>query len=272
VVDGRRGSSRKKNSEPPSPTRRLVLLGASNLSRGLPTLVATARRAWPEPLDIVAAAGRGRSYGQKSRMLGREIVGIVASSLWDEVERRPALPTSALVTDVGNDIMYGSPVDVILGWVAEVLRRLQSQGAETVITALPLGPISTLSPRTYRVLRSLLFPRNTASFDVSRRRVDEVDAGLRRLAVEYGATLFEPPPFWYGFDVIHIRRAHWGAAWKELVDAWHPPRATQRVGVAPWTWIGGQLQPPAERRWFGIRQVRRQPCATFNDGTRLSLY
>jgi len=249
-----------------------VLLGASNLSRGLPTLVATARRAWPEPLDIVAAAGRGRSYGQASRLLGRELTGIVHSGLWDEVVRRPALPTSALVTDVGNDIMYGVPVEVILGWVAEVLRRLRSAGAETVVTAIPMGPIGTLGPRTYKVLRSLIFPANRDSFETSRRRVDEVDAGLRKLTVEYGATLFEPPAVWYGFDVIHIRRAQWGAAWKELVDAWHPPVSTPRVSITPWTWLGGQLQPPAERRWFGIRQVRRQPCAAFSDGTQLSLF
>lgn len=255
-----------------SPSRRLVLLGASNLSRGLPTLMATARGAWPESLDIVAAAGRGRSYGQNSRLFGREMVGITASGLWPELSRRPPLPTSALVTDVGNDVMYGVPVDVILGWVAEVLERLRSMGADTVVTTLPLGPLSTLNPRTFTVLRSLLFPLNRTSFADSQRRATEVDAGLRRLAVEYGATLIEPPASWYGFDVIHIRRAQWGTAWKTLVEAWRPPLPVSRVAIRPWTWIGGQLQPPAERRWFGIRQVRRQPCATFADGTRLSLY
>jgi hypothetical protein len=200
------------------------------------------------------------------------LVGIVTSGLWDELARRPELPTAALVTDVGNDIMYGVPVDVILDWVGEVLRRLRSAGAQTVVTALPLGPISALNPRTYQVVRSLIFPRNRDSFATARRRADDVDAGLRRLAAEYGAMLFEPPPEWYGLDAIHIRRARWGAAWKEVVDAWHPPRRPERVAVRPWTWLGGQLQVPAERHWFGIRQARRQPCATFVDGTRLSLF
>jgi hypothetical protein len=242
------------------------------LSRGLPTVVATARGAWSEPLDIIAAAGRGRSYGLKSRFLGRELVGITASGLWTELENRPPLPTAALVTDVGNDIMYGASVDVILGWVSVVLRRLRSQGAETVVTALPMEPLRTLSPRTYTVLRSLLFPANRDSYSAARRRVDELDAGLRRVVAEQGATLFEPPPSWYGFDVIHIRRALWGAAWKELVETWRPPLPVKRVAVRPWTWLGVQLQSPAERRWFGIRQARRQPCATFSDGSRLSLY
>ena len=58
-----------------------------------------------------------------------------------------------------------------------------------------MGPIGTLSPRTYRVLRSLLFPGNR---DIFRRlRGDGSTRSMRAcasLAVEYGATLFEPPP------------------------------------------------------------------------------
>jgi hypothetical protein len=272
VVVGSFEDQGRQNSEIVAPTRRLVALGASNLSRGLPTLIATARRAWSEPLDIVAAAGRGRSYGQTTRMFGREIAGIAQSLLWDELDRRAELPTSALLTDVGNDIMYGVPVDVLFEWLGRTLERLRAMGAATVVTALPVGPIHTLKPHTFLVLRTLLFPANRDSLDHMLDRVRQVDAGLRRLAAEYGATLFDPPPFWYGFDVIHIRRARWQTAWKDLVDAWRPPTPASHAAIRPWTWLGGQLQRPAERRLFGIRQVRRQPSAVFADGTRVSLF
>lgn len=260
------------SSDDRAPTRRLVLLGASNLSRGLPTLLATARRAWSEPLDVIAAAGRGRSYGLTSALLGRELTGLLPSALWQAWHERPDLPTSALVTDVGNDVMYGVPVDEILTWVEETLRRLGERGASTVVTALPMERLRRLNPRTYRALRTLLFPRNRDDFASALERAEAVDAGVRRLAKVYGAALVDPSLDWYGFDPIHIRRRRWSAAWRTIVAAWRPPQAPPDVGVAPWSWIAAQLWRPAERRLFGMQQRRAQPCVTFTDGTRVSLF
>jgi hypothetical protein len=250
----------------------LVLLGASNLARGLPTLLAAARRAFGEPLDVVAASGRGRSYGQSTRMLGRALPGILGSGLWRDWEGRPELPTSALVTDVGNDIMYGVPPDELLGWVATVLERLRRAGSATIVTTLPRATLEGLGPRRYKVLRSLFFPRNRDVYELTLRRAETVDAGLRRLATEHAAELVEPPPIWYGFDAIHIRRSQWSTAWGALVAAWRPPREVPRVAVAPWTWVAAQLWRPDERRLLGRRQVRAQPSVEYADGTRVSLF
>jgi len=254
------------------PERRLVLLGASNLSRGLPTLLATVRSAWATPLDIVAAPGRGRSYGQTTRVLGRELSGIVSSELWSAWLERSPLPTFALLTDVGNDIMYGVPIERTLGWIEESLRRLRDGGAATVVTALPVHRISQMTLRQYHTLRAVLFPRNRDTLDMVLRRVADLDAGLRSLATSYGAHLLAPPPDWYGVDPIHIRRSQWSTAWGEIVAAWNPPSRPARVGIAPWTWLRAQLWQPAERRFFGVLQRRAQPSVSFADGTRLSLY
>ncbi|MEO8496406.1 MAG: hypothetical protein ABI614_15165, partial [Planctomycetota bacterium] len=51
------------------PNRRVVLLGASNIARSLSIVFDSARNAWGNPLDIIAATGHGRSYGMSSRVL-----------------------------------------------------------------------------------------------------------------------------------------------------------------------------------------------------------
>ena len=89
------------------PERRVVLLGASNLVAGLPRVVEAARSVWGGPLDILAAAGHGRSYGRSSRVLWRTLPGILSCGLWEDLARRPPASTAALLTDVGNDILYG---------------------------------------------------------------------------------------------------------------------------------------------------------------------
>ena len=77
---------------------RLVLLGASNVRRGLPIVVETARAAWPR-LEILGAFGHGRSYGARSRVLVRELPAILDCGLWDALTARRDDAT-AVVTDV----------------------------------------------------------------------------------------------------------------------------------------------------------------------------
>ena len=254
------------------PQRRLLLFGASNLTRGLATLAGIARRAWNEPLDILAAPGNGRSYGLTTNIVGRVLPGINGCGIWRSWHARHALPTVAVVTDVGNDVMYGVPVEQILEWVAAVVKKLRDRDVEVVVTGLPMDAVRSLGPRRYLMLRSVLFPGNRDSFSDALRRSEEVEAGVRRLVEAHGAKFVAPRAEWYGFDPIHVRRAVWGRAWSEIVSALQPPTSAQPVGVAPWSWVRSQFWQPEERRLFGIDQRRAQPSVRFSDGSRLSLY
>src|SRR5439155_11570702 len=100
---------------------RVVLLGASNLTLGFPMLVSELRAWLGSPVEILCAHGHGRSYGLASRVLFRELPGIVECGLWRALASAPARPTLALLTDVGNDIMYGRDVEEIAGWVETAL-------------------------------------------------------------------------------------------------------------------------------------------------------
>ena len=100
---------------PTGAARRVVLLGASNLTKGIGTVVETACRTWGQPLEVHAALGHGRSYGRTTSLLGRQLPGILECGLWPALERTPGVPTAALVTDIGNDLLYGEPVGQIVG-------------------------------------------------------------------------------------------------------------------------------------------------------------
>jgi hypothetical protein len=262
-------------SEPPpaSLSRRVVLLGASNVARGLSTLVETACRLWGRPLDLLAACGHGRSYGWRMSLLGRALPGIVDCGLWQALEQAPPAPTGALVTDVGNDILYDVPVDAIAAWVEACLGRLARAGARVVMTPLPLGNIATLSPARYLFFRRLLFPRCRLPYSAARERVLDLDGRLRALARSHGAHLAEHRPEWYGLDPIHIRRRHAAQAWRAILSPWAdasplPPPATGSLR----RWLYVRRLPP-DRRWlFGREQRGPQPAGRFADGSTLALY
>ncbi len=121
-VDGPRSDPADPN--PTVPPQRVVILGASNVLRSISTVLATAERLRGQPLDFLAAAGHGRSYGLTSRVLGRSLPAIRACALWETIFRRPQVPTVSLVTDVGNDLLYGASVETIASWVEECLTKL----------------------------------------------------------------------------------------------------------------------------------------------------
>jgi hypothetical protein len=253
--------------------RRLVVLGASNVAFGLPTVLATARDLWGGPLDILAAFGHGRSYGLRMAVLWRELPGLIECGLWQALKRRAPVPTTALLTDVGNDLLYEMPVPDIAAWVETCVDRLQLAGARVVMTPLPLCNIATLSPRRFYFFRTLFFPASRLQYDTLLGWARELDGRLRRLAENRGVALAEPRAEWYGLDPIHIRRTSRRSAWRALLStgmAGPPPRVTRtfslRHSVRLW-----MLAP--EQRWiFGWPRRRAQPVGRLEDGTTVALY
>jgi len=260
------------NAPLPSPSRRVVFLGASNVVRAISTIVETAELIWEPPLDVLAACGHGRSYGQTSRVLGRSLPGILQCGLWEDLQRRPALPTAALVTDIGNDILYGASVVQIADWVEQSLARLSGVCDRIVVTELPLARIGSVTSWQYRVIRWLLFPGSRVTFADAMQRARELNARVIELAAQYRAALQSPRREWYGLDPIHIRRPSWSAAWCEILSVAgqrrpaHPARGSWR------RWWRLRRQRPQSRRLFGIAQRREQPACTLSGGSVISLY
>jgi hypothetical protein len=246
------------------PALRAVLLGASNLRISLPLVLDRVRRRAGGPVEALAACGHGRSWGTWSRFLFvRHLPGIAQCGLWRELEERPSLPTLALLTDVGNDLLYGARVEEIVGWVEACLDRL---GAETeiVMTLLPLARLERLSGRQVRLAASVLFPGRPAPWPALLDRSRELDERLRRIGRERGARLVEPAAGWYGLDPIHLRRRARREAWAHILPG--------AAGPAPG---GGRRLPllgAAESRLFGAALRRPQPAVRLPDGSTVALY
>ena len=215
------------------PRQRVVLLGASNVARSLPTVVDTVQSLSDAPVEIMAAVGHGRSYGKNSWVLGRKISGILPSELWPELARRPQLPTVALVTDIGNDILYGSSINLLLEWVEACLDRLASAGARTTITLLPIDSLERLDAALFLMFRSILFPRSRLTLHDARSQAREVNQRLIELAESHKTTIFPVRSAWYGFDPIHLRWPLARAAWRAILSTATgntAPRTTRRSG------------------------------------------
>ncbi len=255
------------------PTRRVILLGASNLAMSFPVVVETARQIWGEPVEIMAAMGHGRSYGQDSRVLGRKISGIFPCALWQDLQNRPPMPTAALVTDVGNDLLYGVPPDQVLNWVAVCLDRLSGAGATTVVTQLPMDSIERLGEARFRFFSRLFFPRCTLTKSAAHESACAVNEGLIILGDQRNMSVIPVSGAWFGFDPIHLKRRARQSAWPELLAAWRALDEPLREARASlWTSAYLACLAPHEHTIFSVRRRCAQPSGRLADGSTISLY
>jgi hypothetical protein len=253
----------------------VVAIGASNLSRGLPRLVATVRGRCG-PADYLVAAGHGRSYGANSRVAWRRLPSILGSGLWRAIDRlEPAAssrPLHAVVTDIGNDLLYGFSVEQTAGWVRECLIRLAERGCRIAVTALPLESVARAGPLRYRLLKKVYVPGCPLDLPDLQAAAGRLDEAVRAIAAAAGAAVIEQPGEWYGFDSIHVRRRRLAALWQAAIAAWgFPERAeSPRVTLGEWAGIGSRA---AEVRSLAGRvRFTPQPVIRWPAGGTLSLY
>ncbi|RLT09291.1 MAG: hypothetical protein DWI21_06430 [Planctomycetota bacterium] len=254
---------------------RFILLGASNVTLAFPRLWHGLRRACSEPLEMFAAHGHGRSFGTWSRIGPRELPGIVPCRLWNDLAAQPpsAEPPRALITDIGNDLLYGVDPDQIAEWVATCLERLTAMSARVVLTQLPLASALGLGRARFRFFRSMFFPASTVQFGDLATMVTRLNQHILDLGREHHIPTLDLRGQWYGFDPIHIRRRHRNPAWQELLASWFDDSTVADFRAAsPTQSLRQWRQRPSERRWFGREQNAIQPALREADGSTLWLY
>jgi hypothetical protein len=255
-----------------SAPRRAVVLGASNVFRSIATVVAAAQAARGAPLDLFIAAGHGRSFGMWNRVLGYSVPGIVQCGLWDALAARTNVPTAALITDVGNDLLYGASAPTILGWVETCLARLRPQCEQIVVTELPLTSLARLTSARFVMFRTALFPASRMTLAQAIDGANCLNDGLQALAEKYFCTVVVPRAAWYGFDPIHVEQRHVSAAWHELLASWRTSEATSAARGSLWQWSRLRARRIHVQRFMGRQRETPQPALRYADGSTISLY
>ena len=247
----------------------MILLGASNVTLGFGVLTRLIRGGFGERVDVYAALGHGRSYGVWSSLAARSLPSIVNCGLWERLDGEPRRPTYALLTDVGNDLMYGFMPEQIDRWVGTCLDRLSALDAKVVVTRLPIARVERLGPLRYHATRASFFPRHKPiAWTEMLRRACELDERVRIAAAQCGAAVVTPPLEWYGFDPIHIRWSRRTPAWRTILSHWpgfehDQPRRAKALSIL------GRF--PEHMRLFGREKTTPQPIIVRDDVT-VSLY
>jgi hypothetical protein len=257
-----------------APQARLVVLGASNVARGVADWVRIAREMQAGPLEIVTAMGHGRAVGVSTWAPFRRLPSILECGLWDCLAKQASLPTSVLITDLGNDLVFGQTPQHLMVNVQECVRRLRPVAQRIMLTTLPLASLQRLSRWKFQLFRRLLFPKATLSFVQAQEYAAELQELIEKLCLAEGLALCRAEDDWYGFDPIHIRFGRQHEAWMHILNALLEKKLhiSKNFFRARSEWKSlRSLLPERSIVSRGLRVVA-QPSALLTDGTRISFY
>ena len=245
------------SSTAPETRTRVVLLGASNLTLAWPRIMDQLQARFSAPLDIYTANGMGRSYVcDRSGFVFRQLPGILVSSLWDALPtpERDSSPVG-LLTDFGNDLLYGREPLEIAAAAEECIHRLRSwdQNCQLVITRPPAASVESLSWLRFVLARFALFPMSRLTLDGVKSKTLELDQRLQEVAAKLDVPIHQSQTDWYGVDPIHVRRKHQSQAFGEMMDLWPTQADTP-------SYADNRSRPTAVVRWvWGREREAAQP-------------
>jgi len=228
----------------------LILMGASNLSRGCFALSRFMKVClYPRKVQVLIATGPGRAYHAFGGLLSVKYPPIESSELFEKAQEQAESGAQiiALVTDIGNDIMYGVPTGELITTLERVFERLQSLHSKIFYTPLPVASEEGIHPLTFYILRTLLFPYSRVPYDTAMAGIIEVNRFLRESACRYG-TMIPATEQFLGMDKIHYGWLRGHLAWSHVGKAM---LESLGIDVARDITLPGMLQS----YWEEFRQV-----------------
>src|SRR5262249_2518944 len=124
-----------------TPVARIVILGASNVARGIATIADVARETFGSPVEVLAAMGHGRSHGCTPSIPLSPVRASRESGVCQAMKTRPPLPTWTILTDIGNDLIYGCQPEQVTQWIDDCAGRLRGRSESMLLTGLPLASV-----------------------------------------------------------------------------------------------------------------------------------
>jgi hypothetical protein len=205
-------------------------MGASNLARGYSALAnCLVRSLAPNPVEILHAMGPGRGYSAEGGIFNIRYPSIGSSGILKSAsaQREKYHRVIALITDIGNDIMYGVPVSEIIACLRDLLEKLAAIDADVFVHPIPLDFSKDVSKRQFRLLRSVFYPNSQVDYSKAKDAVCAVNEFLREQAGGRVHLLPSAKDF-MGVDKIHysVFRSHkaWSLVAHEMLRVLDAPR------------------------------------------------
>jgi hypothetical protein len=195
-----------------------LLLGASNLARANKGFVNYLERCLhPRPIHFLNALGPGRGYCVPGGILNIVYPPIGDCGILDAARIAKSSHVIALVTDIGNDIMYDIPAGQIIDKLDKLFGDLRRLDADILATIIPQFLENEMDAYQFRCLRTVFFPKSRVEMPAATAAVREINRFLRSEADDR-ITLITGLEDFYWFDKIHFSPLKMHKAWNKIAQ------------------------------------------------------
>ena len=197
-----------------------LLLGASNLARGYSMLTQHLSRC-REKTEFLNALGPGRGFCARGGMFNFTYSPILTSRVIESAEKKSkhAFHTAVLITDIGNDLMYGVSAKTLITSLDSIIDRMLGWNANIFLTSIHVNLKKDVSPTTFLLLRLLFYPGSKVTFEEADLLVTKVNRYLEEKSrINERVHLIKGMETFAGLDKIHfsILKAH--LAWSKVAN------------------------------------------------------
>jgi hypothetical protein len=199
-----------------------VLLGASNLSRGYSALTGHISQSISQSsVQCITAQGPGRGYCVRGGLLNFTYTPIgecrIMQFTEDHVQQGGRV--AVLITDIGNDIMYGVSETSLIDCLDTLIEKALRWNAEVFVTSIHVDVSKDLGKTSFRLLKAIFYPKSLVTYDQADSSVKRVNQYLQEKSDQNeGVHLLSGLGAYSGMDKIHFSMWKSHIAWSYVAN------------------------------------------------------
>ena len=196
-----------------------IFLGASNLARAFYGLKRCIERCiFPRSASFVHAMGPGRGYVSQGGILNAVYSPILNCGILEAVrnKRIKNQQVVALITDIGNDIMYGVSSEKIINGLQSLLNALGEFKTNIFITSIPVDFENDISELHFHIIRQIYFPKSPVKYSQASNNIKAINKFILQSSNKK-ITVIDDMKQFCGIDKIHYSIFKSQSAWSHVV-------------------------------------------------------
>jgi hypothetical protein len=198
-----------------------VLLGASNLARGYSALTRHISKNIPAG-KFLNALGPGRSYCSRGGLLNLTYCPIGECSVLElaKVYAERGFRITVLLTDIGNDIIYGVPESSLTESLDTLIKKSIQMNAEVFLTSIHVDVSKDIGKTSFKLFKSIFYPKSPMTFDQADSAVKKMNHYLAEKSLKNERVhLVSGLGAFCGLDKIHYGLLKSHLAWSRVANA-----------------------------------------------------
>ena len=206
----------------PDPPILFLLMGASNLARGYSMLTHHLSECLEKnKTEFLNALGPGRGFCARGGIFNITYSPIQDCQIIESGEKKSkeALRTVVLITDIGNDLLYGVSADTLIASLDIMIDEILKWDADIFLTSIHVNLKKDISPTIFLVLRFLLFPSSKANYEEMDLSILQINDYLEdKVSKNQRIHLITGLEAFAGLDKIHYSLLKTHAAWSAVAE------------------------------------------------------